>query len=215
MGGQRRSAFERGALWEARLDGPASARVSPRLPADFHEVRPEDGALVAPSMGVDPAILQRRFEGSRRCFAAAVDGRVAAYGWVSYGGEWVGELERRFRLKAGEVYIWDCVTLPEYRGQGMYSALLSFILDTLRAEGQQRAWIGASLDNRVSQSGMANAGFRPVVWAIYGRIFGLHAFWVAGYHGVSRQTIADARWLMSSEHERVCGPLLIWMSQPA
>ena len=47
------------------------------------------------------------------------------------------------RLAPGEVYIWDCATLPAYRGQGLYPALLAHIVKELSAEGLRRAWIGA------------------------------------------------------------------------
>ena len=209
MGGQRLWAFERGALWVADLDGPPHAPLAPRRPADLAEVPPEDAALLAASMGVEPAIVERRFAAGARCFAALVDGQIAAFGWVSRGSAWVGELERAFRLAPGEVYIWDCVTLPAYRGQRLYTALLSCMLATLRTEGVRRAWIGASLDNQSSMRGIGKAGFRPVVWAIYGRLFRLYAFWIGGYRRVPPRDVAGARWIMIGDHEQGIGPLVI------
>ena len=213
MGRQSRWAFERGALWAAVLDGPAPELVAPRRQADLAEIPPEGAGLLVASMGVDPAVVQRRFAAGVRCFAALIEGRVAAYGWVSQGSAWVGEMERTFRLVPGEVYIWDCVTLPDYRGQRLYTALLSFMLAALRAEGVRRAWIGASLDNQSSGSGIANAGFRPVVWAIYGRLFRLSTLWIGRYRSVAPQEVVAARRIMIGEHERRLGPVVIGIAR--
>jgi ribosomal protein S18 acetylase RimI-like enzyme len=114
----------------------------------YREARPEDAGPLAEAMGArDQTVVEQRFAGARRCFAAWDGSRVAAYGWASQGDEYVGELERTFRLQAGEAYIWDCATLPEYRGRRLYSALLDYMVAELRGAGAGRIWIGASLDN--------------------------------------------------------------------
>ena len=115
-------------------------------------------------MGLDdPGIVLQRFATGRHCYAARVDGKLAAYGWVTFDEEAIGELGLRFRLKAGEAYIWDCATLPPYRRQHLYTALLSYIDSELPAAGLCRVWIGADMDNIVSQKGMALAGFQPAI----------------------------------------------------
>ena len=53
---------------------------------------------------------------------------LAAYGWVSFGEEFVGELGLHLKLLPGEAYIWDCVTVPAFRQKHLYSALLGYIL---------------------------------------------------------------------------------------
>lgn len=76
-------------------------------------------------------------------------------------------------MSPDEVYIWDCATLPHYRGQRLYCALLSQIAATLCHEGIQRLWIGASLSNIPSIRGFAVAGFQPVLRLTYRRLLGI------------------------------------------
>ena len=148
---------ERGILWGIRLD-QTSPPIEPRRKASFGEIKTADPALAA-AMGLpNPNEIQARLASGRRCLAARVDDKIVAYGWVSLTPEYIGEQERELKVAQGEAYIWDCATLPEYRGARLYSALLSAILNTLRAEGLERAWIGASVENRASLRGFANAG---------------------------------------------------------
>jgi ribosomal protein S18 acetylase RimI-like enzyme len=109
-----------------------------------------------------PATIQERFAAESRCYVVRVHGMLASYGWMSFGQEWISELGLRIRLASGEVYIWDCATLPAYRGHGLYPALLGHIVEELRAEGLHRAWIGADTGSVASQKGIIRAGFQPV-----------------------------------------------------
>ena len=153
-----------GTFWMLELDRPLPPAILPRIPATFMRIGPEvAGELVQAIRLDDPAIILQRFATGRHCYAARVDGKLAAYGWVTFDEEAIGELGLRFRLKAGEAYIWDCATLPAYRGQLLYPALLSYIVTELRAAGLCRVWIGADTDNLVSQQGMALAGFQPAI----------------------------------------------------
>jgi len=110
--------------------------------------------------------VARRFETGRRCFVGRLGEEIVTYGWLTIGDESVGELERNYHMQPGEAYIWDCATLPAHRGSGLYGALLSHIVQTLRAEGIRRAWIGANLDNEPSLRAFARAGFQPVVQVV-------------------------------------------------
>jgi ribosomal protein S18 acetylase RimI-like enzyme len=207
-------AFEHGTLWASELDADV-APVSPRGAAMFGEVRREAAAALAGAMGLpghEPAL--RRFTAGRRCFAAWIDGRIAAYGWASQGRECVGELEREFHMHDDEAHVWDCVTLPEYRGRHMYSALLRFMLDELRDAGVRRVWIGASLDNRPSIKGFTNAGFQPIIKLMYLRLFGLRCSWAAGYSAAPGPLVAAARRLIVGDNEWAFGPLTIGFAWP-
>jgi hypothetical protein len=115
-------------------------------------------------------VVRSRFEGGARCFGAWVEGRLAAYGWASAGREWIGEMGRDFHIPPGEIYIWDCLTLPEYRRNRLYSALLSSMAGGFRGEGARRIWIGSNIENRPSIRGFNNAGFRPAAEVISVRI---------------------------------------------
>lgn len=164
-----------------------------------------------------PEEFMSHLKSGRRCFLATRDEpgkeEIIAYGWVSQKREYVGELERTFRLRDREVYIWDCVTMPDYRGLRLYSALLSFMLVTLRAEGVPRAWIGAGVANRPSVQGIVNAGFQPVLTLVYRRILGLHYIWIVYAPGVPRHVMSAARRLILTGRELQFGPLVVGASR--
>lgn len=201
-------ALESGTLWAVEMQGMLPAPVQPRAPAVFGEVRRRDYPELAEAAGSPGSeSLLDRFSGFRRCFAARLDGQIAAYGWVSQKDERIGELERCIRLSSDEAYIWDCVTLPDYRRLRLYSALLSHMLVVLNREGVRRVWIGSSLSNRPSIQGFANAGFQPAITVLYLRLLKVRWFWIRGYAEAPDHLVRAARQAMIDPHEQTWGPL--------
>ncbi|HEU4783734.1 MAG TPA: GNAT family N-acetyltransferase [Ktedonobacterales bacterium] len=187
-------AFERGTLWARECGGKGLAPVIPAREAVLREAHSGDTEALASAMGLAGSTeVRRRFDAGRRCFVALVDGAIATYGWVSHGVESIGELERSFRMAPDEAYIWDCATLPPYRGQHLYGALLSHIVTTLCRDGTRRIWIGASLDNSPSIRGFASAGFQPVLTLTYLRLLGIRRVWMAGDTAASPALVTRAR----------------------
>ena len=91
-------------------------------------------------MGAEVDLVAVRHARGSRSFALCVDGRPAAYGWVSTGSEWIGEVRVEIRPPKGEAYVWNCVTLAEHRRRGMFGALLRQLATRLQAEGLGRRW---------------------------------------------------------------------------
>jgi ribosomal protein S18 acetylase RimI-like enzyme len=211
MSAQRQWAFERGTLWTLDLSETASpsSTAAPHSETVFAEANSADAVALATAMNMNIPLIARRFETGRRCFAAWRDGRIVTYGWVSQGVECVGELERVFRMQPREAYIWHCATLPPYRGQGLYSALLRHIVARLRDDGLQRVWIGAALDNRPSWRGFAHAGFQPIIKLAYVRLFQLRALWIISYPSAPPALVAAARRMIVADHERAWGAVAL------
>src|SRR5947208_1621201 len=181
-----------GTFWILELDRPLPPAIVPRVPATFMRIGPEVAGELAQAIGLDdPAIILQRFATERHCYAARVDEKLAAYGWVTFDEEAIGELGLRFRLKAGEAYIWDCATLAAYRSQGLYSALLAYIVSELRTAGLCRVWIGADMDNLVSQKGMALAGFQPAIDFFMDSAHRISQPRLSGRPGISEQLVMD------------------------
>ena len=157
-------AVEDGTLWAVDPGESVPARCQARVAVTFREVETADMPALALVMSLpDTALIEERLQSGRRCFILQAGSQIVTYGWVTLGKESVGELERLFHLHEDEAYIWHCGTIPAWRGQRCYSALLSHILHTLLAEGAARIWIGATRQNRPSVQGFVNAGFQPVV----------------------------------------------------
>ncbi len=192
-----------GTLWVRNLDWPAPQNTSPRVPATFRCLGPEAIESLTQAMRLDhPAVIQQRLASGRRCYGAQVEGSLAAYGWVSWNEEDIGEIGLRLHLMPGEAYIWDCATTPPYRRLRLYTALLVHIAEQLRAEGLCRVWIGADADNAASQNGIALAGFLPVADLVVTRMIGIRQFWVRGRAGAPETVVSDARRALLGDRDR-------------
>ena len=112
-------------------------------------------------MGTEGDLVAERLARGCRCFGAWLGPELAAYGWLSVGPEWIGEVGLEIRPARGEAYVWNCVTLPARRGKGMFQALLLCIAAQVKRESLLRLWIG-SVDG-VGEKAIAQVGFDPVL----------------------------------------------------
>ena len=181
-----------GTFWMLKLDRPLPAGLVPRIPTNFMRIGPEIAQELAQAIELDgPTVILQRFAAGRHCYAARVAGQLVTYGWVTFDEEAIGELGLRFRLKAGEAYIWYCATLPAYRGLRLYPALLTHMLHALHAQGIQRVWIGTDTDNLASQIGIVAAGFQPVADFLTINTPSMRTVRLRGFSGVSTQDLED------------------------
>jgi GNAT superfamily N-acetyltransferase len=197
---------------ENRLPPRQTARATPADRVTFGEIGSSPGDVTALAAAADlpsPQLFQQRLAAHRRCFVAMVDGQITAYGWVTQGAEYVGELERTFNFRDNEAYIWDCVTLAAWRGQHIYSALLSHIVYQLHDEGVQCVWIGASRQNDPSIRGIINAGFVSVVDVVYRRFLSVTTMWMIDAPAAPPPLLAAAYRILRAGHERCIGRLFI------
>ncbi|HET6847116.1 MAG TPA: GNAT family N-acetyltransferase [Anaerolineales bacterium] len=193
----------RGTIWVLDLEKERPALL-PRIQADFHGLTPDQASVLASSTGsLTLTEITQRLETGRQCYAAWVDDKIVAYGWVSFEHEDIGELNLRIKLLPGEAYIWDCATLPAFRGNLLYSALLVHILGQLRAQNICRVWIGADQDNLASQKGIARAGFHHVADLVIERVLAMRQVWVTGLPGVPDAMVAEARRAFLNDRDKV------------
>ncbi len=143
------------------------ARVTEREARDS----PRRRRLVEATAPISPAEVDERLAGGRRAYVVEGPPGVLAYGWVTRGDEQIAEIEGRIRIAPGEAYIWDCATLPPFRGRGLYPALLRAIARDLAAEGFERVWVAARADNAPSLRGFEKAGYVHVADIRYLRIW--------------------------------------------
>ena len=202
-----------GILWTLSLNEPLPLGPAPRVAATFQTASPELAEELAAAMGfTNPEPVLLRFALGRRCSIARVAGQLAAYGWQTFDEEGIGELGLRMRLLPGEVYIWDCATLPVWRGQRLYPALLTHMLNDLQHNGLRRAWIGMDADNLSSQTGAALAGFQPIIDILLSHEADTRRFVARGYPDVSEERVRDARYALFGD--RAVSSLAISPSPP-
>jgi ribosomal protein S18 acetylase RimI-like enzyme len=199
---------EDGTLWVFETNDSLPPMCAARVEVTFAEVGAADIDELAVAMNLaTPELIHQRLQGRRRCFSLRVADQIVTYGWVTQGVEWVGELERQFQLHDDEAYIWDCGTVPAWRGQRGYSALLSQIIYRLQTEAVSRIWIGASRQNQPSIKGFVNAGFQRVIDLTYRRFYRLTMLRFQEAPDVAPPLIAAAYRILLDDHERRCGPL--------
>jgi hypothetical protein len=123
------------------------------------DVRRElDVAVMASLQQRDASEIVRRFAAGHRAYVARLNGASAAFGWSATRSAEIGEMGSSFTLPSGERYLWNFVTLPAFRGLGVYPRLVDAIV---RAESREaeRFWIAYAPENHASGSGIRKAGF--------------------------------------------------------
>jgi ribosomal protein S18 acetylase RimI-like enzyme len=105
--------------------------------------------------------VTRRLANDNQAFVAYVKGQPAAFGWVAKGKARIGELNHEMILPVGHRYLWNFRTSSEFRGRGIYPALLNHILRLEPAQAR-RFWIIHAPENKSSRSGIVKAGFQYV-----------------------------------------------------
>jgi ribosomal protein S18 acetylase RimI-like enzyme len=96
-------------------------------------------------------------------------GKLAGYGWTLQGCT----IEPHyFPLGQHDVHLFDFHVFPQYRGQGINPFLVSHIVRSLAAEGEQRAFIEAAEWNQAQLPSLAKTPFhrfgRARKWTILG-----------------------------------------------
>ena len=154
------------------------------------EVGPGSAEPLVAAMGAEGGLVRPRLERGCRSFIGLLGEQVAAYGWVSSGAEWIGELGLEIRPPAGEAYVWNCVTLPAHRLRGCFRALLLHVVGVARDEGVPRLWIG-SIDGG-AEPALVGAGFQPVLRFRVASLLGLRWLSVRAAGGAGPATEAEA-----------------------
>jgi Acetyltransferase (GNAT) family len=192
-----------GTIWASTLNDPPPV-ITPLLPVTFRQVGPESAPSLAEAMaGMTPEAIMKRLEAGRQCYIASVGNDVAAYAWVSFDEEYVSEFNLRIRLLPGEAYIWNCLTLPGFREQRLYSGLLAYISSQLRTQEVCRIWICTDLENVPSQRGIERAGFHHVADLIVSRVLAMRFVYVQGQPEVPDSLVSETRRVFLDNRDNV------------
>jgi GNAT superfamily N-acetyltransferase len=116
-----------------------------------------DAELVVPALHLDD--VEQRLRERHRLYLARRDGLELGHGWCATETASISELGIDLVLPPSNRYLWGFFTVPEWRGRGIYPALLQAMLSE---EHANRFWIGHDMGNEASRRGILNAGFRPV-----------------------------------------------------
>ena len=124
--------------------------------------------------GEPDGLITPRFMHGDEFFGWMNQGRVVSFGWVTYKDRTVGPV--RFTDKINRVFLFNFYTLQEYRGRGLYSALLVDIRTVLRKENRTEFIIDVNAKNETSLKGIQKAGFISLTEFNYITIFNCWSF---------------------------------------
>jgi RimJ/RimL family protein N-acetyltransferase len=94
-----------------------------------------------------------------RLWLGMIEGELAI---VSFNRDPTQEGAFFFPLTTNCGLIWNAVTLPKFRGRGLYPAMLRFISSSLFSEGVESIFISCFDYNIASIKGIKKAGFRKI-----------------------------------------------------
>ena len=117
--------------------------------------------VMARLQGREGPEMDRRFAAGHTAWIAAIDGEPAAWGWMASRSADIGEMGLTFELPSRARYLWNFVTLPAFRGRGIYPRLLDAIVRAERSRADT-FWIAYAPENRASEAGIRRAGFERV-----------------------------------------------------
>ncbi len=95
-----------------------------------------------------------------RAYAAYVGAELAHVAWLIGAKEDSGRSIRNVKLRAGEAEITYALTLPRFRGRGVYPFVISKLCEIAARQEVERVFMIANLDNVDSRRGIEKAGFR-------------------------------------------------------
>src|ERR1700738_1087384 len=102
----------------------------PDLPAlpSFSVCLSTDMQLIARLTKLSHQEIGARFPDSNHIYLAFLGQGSVAYGWLAeqFGG--VDEIHLSFKLPLNNCYLWDFLTLPAWRGRGIYPHFLQTII---------------------------------------------------------------------------------------
>lgn len=132
------------------------------IPLHQFEIKATDTIKIITSVTeLEEREVSRRLQEGHQPYLVFLEYEPVAYGWVATKEASIGECDINISLAAGERYLWDFKTLPQWRGLGIYPYLLQGILRQERKRAD-RFWILHAPENQASAAGIRKAGFQSV-----------------------------------------------------
>lgn len=132
----------------------------PSVPA-LHVEQSGNVQLLTQVSNQQTSAIVARMEAAHVAYVARLGETPVAYGWVALRQGGIDEFQLTFTVPGANRYLWDFVTLPAWRGRGVYPALLQAII-TLESVKAERFWIMYEPNNYTSERGIQRAGFSRV-----------------------------------------------------
>lgn len=161
-----------------------------------------DPLLLSVLVNISVEEARRRMANDHLAFVAYIGNSPAAFGWMARGKADIGELNHEFVLPMGHRYLWNFRTLPEFKGRGIYPALLQYII-RYESRKADRFWIIHAPENKASLRGIVKAGFRHI-GRLYVDITGNMALEAGNVSGADRELLQSMGFYPSGSNAASC-----------
>lgn len=128
----------------------------PDVPGLSVERLDREAALDA-DIGLDADEVLGRLDQGHALYVAWLGNEAVAWGWSASQRADIGELGISMTMPPANRYLWDFVTLPQWRGQGIYGHIIQVMLRD--QPDVERFWIGHDYGNIASGRGILRSGF--------------------------------------------------------
>jgi GNAT superfamily N-acetyltransferase len=148
-----------------RLAGAAHIDLITRLYASDPWLYLGDGMPTPGNYEKARELYLGRLRRGELCFLAVSGDAIAHVNWICFS--WGDALpEHPIRLREGEVFTTDGLTLPAFRGKGLHAFVLRAMLAYAREQGYAQAYTLTRADRTASYKGLFQLG-----WKVCGRVF--------------------------------------------
>jgi GNAT superfamily N-acetyltransferase len=113
----------------------------------------------------EPDVVRERLRSGETFFGWRSGEAVVSFGWATLGQRAIGL--RPCREGPGRGFLYNFATLSDWRGRGLYPALLQQIRYTLGQDGITELLVDVKTVNLTSLRGIVKAGFLPIAGAAY------------------------------------------------
>jgi hypothetical protein len=157
-------------LFETDLTQPlAPAKAS--IPLEMRVMTAEDIQAFADlfrARDLDAEIIDQRLARGGKCIRACSGGQLVGFHWLGFSSLWLSEIGATLRLAPGEVYSYDVVTFPDWRGNRIQPAMGFYARQYARACGCARHLTYVRADNPRSLRALARLALKQTktVWSI-------------------------------------------------
>ena len=105
-------------------------------------------------------LFRKRFKKDRICFIALDQEKIAYFGWISFDDEYESIFQIMVKVNDKEAYWFDCHTIPEYRRNGLHSAITAKALIYLKDKGCKKVLTHVMKNNIYSRKAFRKVGFK-------------------------------------------------------
>jgi len=109
----------------------------------------------------DPDEIRQRLQEGQWCFVARCEGRLVHACWAAAARAWIEYLAQEIPLASDEVYSFESLTAPGWRGQNIAGARSVYMARFFQTAGYQRMIAVVVPENKPALRAVEKAGYRP------------------------------------------------------